>query len=178
LRGSFASNTDPIQYIIGFCGKIYPVLVLSDSPDIFCFSIADADAFVEKYFTDQEKEIYKGKLQWKHNAKILIRKNLVSYFEECNKKQEAFKKLFEDHSCPIFVASRSKWSDGKITYNGLLRPVQFMRVFDPYSAFQELAMYISNIAQPEKVMPVIDDEMKIQAHGFDKFSFRKPKKNN
>jgi hypothetical protein len=45
----------------------------------------------------------------------------------------------------------------------------------PYQAFQEIAMWLSNQAVPQKPMPVIDDEMKVATHGFDQHSFRKPK---
>ena len=46
---------------------------------------------------------------------------------------------------------------------------------DPYQAFQEINMWMSNQAMPEKVIPEIDNKTMIEIKGFDKFSFRKDK---
>ena len=63
-----------------------------------------------------------------------------------------------------------------VTCNGRLRDVGFQHVKDPYTAYQELQMYLSNQAVPQKPMPIIPDEDKIQTHGMNEFSFRQPKK--
>ena len=60
--------------------------------------------------------------------------------------------------------------------NPILRPLEFFRVFGAYAAYQEIEMYLSNQAIPQKKMPEISDEMKALAHGFDKYSFRAEKK--
>ncbi len=60
-----------------------------------------------------------------------------------------------------------------ITYNALLRPLNFAKVKDPYTAFQEIAMWVSNLAAPQKDMPIISNKMKIATHGFDEWSFRR-----
>jgi hypothetical protein len=81
--------------------------------------------------------------------------------------------MFEEKRCPVFIAHRD-YKGGTIVWNGLLKSVEFFRIFQPFAAFQEIAMWLSNQAVPEKVMPVIDDETKAESKGFDKWSFRRP----
>jgi hypothetical protein len=82
--------------------------------------------------------------------------------------------MFEEKRCPVFVAqASSRYSSGTIEWNALLNQHDFMRVFDPYTAFQEIEMFMSNLAIPQKPMPVIPDELKAESKGFDKWSFRK-----
>lgn len=74
---------------------------------------------------------------------------------------------------PIFTIDTYYLRYWKVTWNDLLNQFEFYRVFGPYQAFQELEMYLNNLARPMKPMPVIPDELKIQTHGFNKYSFRK-----
>lgn len=60
------------------------------------------------------------------------------------------------------------------TYN--LKKYNFQSVVDPYTAYQELSMWIGSRARPEKPMIKVSNEILIKKHGFDKHSFRKEKK--
>ena len=51
----------------------------------------------------------------------------------------------------------------------------FYRVFDTYTAAQEVEMYVGSKASPEKTIPAIADKVMASAKGFDKYSFRKDK---
>jgi hypothetical protein len=103
------------------------------------------------------------------------------FFEECKKKQNDYMKLFEDKRSPIFVAtSNSSYAahraDSKqrlITYNARLTDYDFIRVFDPAHAYQEIWMFMNNMALPMKPIPVFDDVTMAESKGFNKFSFRK-----
>ena len=55
-----------------------------------------------------------------------------------------------------------------------LKSVQFYKVFDAYTAFQEISMWIGGVlALPANPMVEIDDKIRIEKHGFDKIkSFR------
>jgi hypothetical protein len=60
-----------------------------------------------------------------------------------------------------------------ITYNDCLEPLKFVRVFDPYTAYQEIYMFVCNTAMPDKPIPKVSDADMVTAKGFDKWSFRK-----
>lgn len=60
--------------------------------------------------------------------------------------------------------------------NGFLDKFQFFRVMDSFAAYQELDMFISGTLPRSTAMPIeIEDKYRIAQHGFDKYSFRKPK---
>lgn len=172
-------NINVEHFIIGFCGSIFPVIefhLRSSTTNELCFSLAEVDAFMEKNLRSKELKIYRGEaprrlMGWRWWTD---RKSYAKFFEECKQAKDKFASLFEEKRCPVFVAERGNWGDGKITYNALLRRYDFMRVFDPYMAYQEILMFMNNLAVPQKPMPVIPDELKAETHGFDKWSFRKP----
>ncbi|AVH85031.1 hypothetical protein RsoM2USA_102 [Ralstonia phage RsoM2USA] len=62
----------------------------------------------------------------------------------------------------------------KVTTNGSLKEVQFYKVMDSYTAFQEIDMWIGGVL-PKDGPPMIEvtDKDKVAKHGFDKHSFRK-----
>lgn len=171
-----------VQHIIGFCGKIYPMLEVygrQDDPTLYgyiqdvsfskkCFSIEDVDIFVEEHFTQGEKNSYYGKhSRWRRHGK---RHEFVKFFEQCKREQNSYTEMFLEKHCPIFVAVNSR--KPKIIYNSLLRPYDFVRIFDPYTAFQEISMFLGGLAVPEKQMPIIPDELKLRSKGFSDQSFR------
>lgn len=182
------------QYIVGFCGRIYPVLHLHQTSwnyatvEAVCHTLVEVDAFIESHYRDKEIEEYKTKLKRRHWRmrywdSNLTRTSFEKFFNKCEEQKDAFAQMFLDHQCPVFVAhcqrprwlGFKRWVEGEITWNGSLREHQFVRLFDPYTAFQEISMFMGNLAVPLKPIPEISDKTMAEAKGFDKFSFRKPK---
>lgn len=60
-----------------------------------------------------------------------------------------------------------------VEINPRLADQELARVLPPFEAAQEIEMFLSNLAAPDRVPVVIEDKYKIPAHGFDKHSFRK-----
>ena len=169
----------PIPYwsktcIIGFCGNIYPMIEMTyDEEKALCYSAKEVDDFLQRTLKKKSWERYCGHA--KYRLWNCDQKRAVEFFKECGKVKSSFKKMFDDKQCPIFVAEHAN-VETVITYNALLRPYEFFRVMDPYTAFQEIAMFMSNFAVPQKPMPVIPDKMKIHSRGFSEWSFRKEPK--
>ncbi len=172
------SSMEITQHIIGFCGRIFPMLemhgcVRNVPISKKCFTIEEVDAFVAEYADTRQKDSYYGKngrRWWRGYGKR--RSEFAKYFEHCEKKQNSYAEMFIDKRCPVFVATHNR--NSQIVYNELLRPYDFVRIIDPYTAFQEIAMFMSNLAVPEKEMPVIPDDLKIHSRGFTDQSFRAP----
>lgn len=180
------------QHIVGFCGRIFPVLALSpssrlatDSGAVFCHTLADVDSWIETHCRKREIQAYLSKPRrwrladdaWPRGQR---RENFAEFFAVCAAKQSAFGSLFVDSRCPIFVASVS-WvanthglSTFKIVYNACLKELQFFRVIDTFTAFQELQMFLGAMAQPNKPIPNVSDKDMVSIKGFDEWSFRKP----
>jgi hypothetical protein len=197
IRGSKAytySNNPEVRidiqcHAVGFCGKVYPLLKISklkttrrikkkvfaewDYPYTICFSLNDVDEYVKNNFAKSLFEAYKDN-KFKHNSiweNWFRRKNFEEHFEKMEQIKDKHENLFRKHNAPVFVASVK---DHKVYYNASLKDVEFYRVFDPFTAFQEIAMYYGSLAVPLKNIPKIDDLTMLQAKGFDpKSSFRK-----
>lgn len=57
-----------------------------------------------------------------------------------------------------------------------LRSLQFQKVMDPFTLFQELSMFVGNLPKDGPPMvQITDPDIKIAKHGFDKWSFRRHK---
>ena len=172
------------QYVVGFCGKIYPVVLFGGTPEhnIYCHTIEDVDAFVEGHYKEKAVEEYRHPLKKTYHHRHWdaghARKVFEKWFEEMKAKQNAFVSIFEQHKCPVFIADchTGRHGDEKcIMYNGCLKDLEFYRVFDPFSAFQEIAMFLGGMAMPLKPIPHLSDEIIAASKGFDKYSFRKDK---
>jgi len=189
------------QHIIGWCGQIYPCLELSymwkhtdpgkgvDYPHTHCYTLDEVDAFVTSYFKKKDTEVYFGEIGPRYYRSTgPCRKSFKDFYDAVEKVKDKHQKRFEEHLSPIFAATlhgRAYSGYGslpdradpgqKIVWNASLRDYDFMRIKDPYTAYQELSMYLGNMAFPNKPIPVISDEVMAEIKGFNKFSFRKDK---
>lgn len=183
LRRDFAKwNPDGADYhrgisVIGFCGKIYP-FVWYDGIVKECFY--DLDAFFDFYkknCSDEEKSNRK----YRHRNRFWspfgdMKKTYRVAFEFYSRSIKDLTDIFPNYKCPIFLIERyDQWEyPFKLLINPMLKNYSFFKVFDTYSAFQEIYQYQSNIAEERKIIPTCSDEMKIATHGFNKWSFRRP----
>jgi len=168
------------NYIIGFCGKLYPVMHDNRSVSrpgeygmydtISHFYYTSESVFKSMYPRLAKKEIPADK---KHAINRLDR-----FF---GTESKVLCSLFEEHRVPCFVYDcdyMDYWNKThKITLNPLLNQFDFQKVVDPYQAFQKIHAFLSGVlGDKEMPMPVHDDELMAEIHGFDrKTSFRAPK---
>jgi len=162
---------------IGVCGKIYPLFII-DSPDYLnqrkCWTIEDCDK-ASVYFNKANKKKYWDEIK-KYYVYSWNRKSLLEQFDSTkNRLNEAYGKLFDEYKVPIFRVYRHGFNDTTLQLNPCLRPLEIVRILPPYQIWQELLMWIGNLARPEKPIPKIDDRTMAEVKGFDGYSFRKPR---
>jgi hypothetical protein len=168
----YAQRTNIEAHIIGFCGKIYPVLFV----DISTVGYTDTKRHIVYNFSELETLLtpYTKKIsKWYKNPLG----NAKKFFDQCKQEQNKHTDVFQDGGAPVFVAQESKYrhSLSWVEYNTNLTPFEFYRVFDPHTAFQEIYMYLNNQAEPRKEIPHISDEIMAEIKGFDPpWSFRRP----
>jgi hypothetical protein len=166
-------------YTIGFCGNIHYCLRIrkscSDEILATAWNYEQLNEFVYKqrdevkYVWTTNKTPY-GKYRQPHCEQL---KSVYRRLEESKGKTA---KYFDRQLFPIFVGRVSNGS-GTVTINDRLNKYGFASVMPPPQAFQELQMYLSNLAYPNKPVPEISNNDMIEAKGFDlKYSFRKEKK--
>lgn len=165
------------QHIVGFCGRIYPVLVLIEnatSATAVCHTIDDVDTFVEVNYSQRAFRQYKGDF----GPGCVYRTDIQRHFAECGARTHSFGTMFAEKRCPIFVGTghqrRYGVSGGTIVYNSCLRQLEFFRLVDTYTAFQEIAMFLGGLAMPLKDIPAVPDKIMVGVKGFDEWSFRRP----
>jgi hypothetical protein len=142
-----------------------------------CYSIEEVDAYVNQHLDEREAAEYyrtKGFGKWYKRKIPGKKKDYLEFFEECRQKRDQYTNWFVDNRCPVFVASIGR-HHAEITLNTPLKQFEFYRIFDVYTAFQEIAMYFGGVlGGVREYVPPVDDKTLAQAKGFDKWSFRKP----
>lgn len=169
--------------IIGFAGNTYPFVKLLITPKgktfntteerqntKFLYSLGELDEQVDKNCPDNLKHEY-------HNNNCVITHKLSRIMFEKFFKKNGQHPYFEKYNCPIFYYKVENTFDKKyyLVINGAIGQFNFIKIFDPYQAYQELAMYLGNIAKPCKPIPKLDDKTMCEIKGFNKYSFRKDK---
>jgi len=167
------------NFVIAFCGKLYYGVRLEYS---FMSKEGITTSEGTQHFYSKESfdkfllsKGVKSKEQKKSFVPFWEKKVPLGYLEDQGS-EELKEKLIENK---VVVASciepSALYLGGKIfTLNPRLKDFDFIKMVDPYTAYQELSMYIGGILAPEsKPMIQVSDKDRVQQHGFDKWSFRK-----
>ena len=160
---------------IGFCGKLYFGLHVNsystfgstEHIDKYIFSVEDAEKLEQIYE-------YTSTHDWVEKKKIKYLSNKMEKCVEATSKVDISGFLIK-HKIPYFVANTQQGSLLNVTFIPVLKDYEFQRVKDPYSAYQEISMYMGGVI-PQDAMEgiIISDKDRIFQHGFNKLSFRHP----
>ncbi len=150
-----------IPYIIGFCGKSYVVYKKS---------------WYEEYPTENFEFIYDyeeiKKILLNNKERYDLNKHTELQLAEAYKfyhNKPLFKNVFLELKTPIFSYELHK----QFIINPKLLDYQFFKVFDPFTTFQEIQMFIGGVlTNPEKNYIQIDEKYRQAQRGLDKTSFR------
>lgn len=163
-------------YIIGFSGRLYPCfkLMYEDLSKFqpekyisYMYNISDIMYFLTKHKLKRTIEIFKGKGRWNS----FTEDNINNIFNFLKEKEKECEELFHLERIPTFVLDVN---NKKLVWNEILADYQFYKVVDTFTAFQELAGYISGVlgGQSPKMVDISNDDM-IHKKGFDNMSFKK-----
>jgi hypothetical protein len=173
------------EIAIGFCGKMYYAMGLRVSLDKYtwCWNESQVAAFIKANESKDYQEFYfTKKFRYRrryHSWDMLSRPSVKKWFDYRNKPEIKNRdELFHEHGVPIFTAEAITIGSHKygtrLTLNAPLGPHGFAKIFDPYTAYQELRMWVANMAAPREHIPEVSDADMLEAKGFDpKWSFRK-----
>jgi hypothetical protein len=178
---------------IFLCGKTYRYAVIETAPAGF----RTTDKVTGKYFDKPEfeyfwsyekfckfvesfgllvKDIYSGRMfgQTPEYAQIEAFLSAQGTTEHESKLVEARVVLVREKSRPYQKGS-AYGNEHYYEHNFPLSELQFYKLMDPYQIYQELDMYVCGVlGQQAKEIVQISDKDRINQHGFDKYSFRKP----
>ncbi len=164
--------------IVGFCGKIYPLLIntyrvpgeMYKEAVEYCYTPEDA-------IKCENDEIARSGVK---SAYSTANTDWHGIWDILTTRKE-YLDVFLAHNVPCFcvdvngVYERHFATDWVLRTNPALKDYKFQVIFDAYIAAQELEMYLGNeLAQDTKVkVPVGSDVVIAESKGFDKYSFRK-----
>jgi hypothetical protein len=177
--------------VIGFCGKLYPALKTIHSIEIWDYPHYK-NVYNIIYDVDEIREFLKKnhsikKYSWEKKVETDLEK-----FNNYLLKLQAVDvvEIHREFNTPIFAWGYPPLDDSwgwrqiygiesnehDFFINPVLKEYQFAKVFDPYTAFQEIQMFVSG------VLPTGDDvdqypateKQKVAQHGMNKWSFRRP----
>jgi hypothetical protein len=176
--------------IVLFCGKIYLCIKIGykieDYPcDRFVTEfIYTFDAF-EKAITlyskiNLEHGITTGLFDGTKSKLITIARRFKMLFEKQGTVSSIAAGLHFELDTPIIVFDYDliyTYSKKIKAYkNQCLKNMEFYKIVDPFTAFQELSMFIGGVMGGKSPSMIeVADKDRIAKHGFDKFSFRKEK---
>lgn len=187
-NNSASSDAELSAVFIIFCGNFYPAICVEEgigvNPDTFLYERKHHfyydcdkawDVAISKYYPD---EINRKKLKWFDRWSKEARIRFDRFFDYKLSSADVEYLIHNRISIATMKAvntlpSEWCWEIDKDT----LKDLNFAAVLDPYSAMQELSMWVGGVlgSSGPKMVDITDDSIKIHKHGFDKMSFRKSK---
>ncbi len=179
--------------LILFCGQAYPYWYVRDT---YCFSIPaiikalrtkpefhwDISNQKEDYAEDlilakelETSKTPKKKLFFIWGGETLTKESLKAFTQ---KYQSETKRILIENDTPILHLRPRYWDKGNLVKkNPRLYLLGFQKVLDPYTAYQEIEMFISNDLVKQMDPNInIPDKLKAESHGFNDLSFRRQSK--
>lgn len=167
------------RIIVGFCGEAYLCyyleLTLPHHPfkvSTYAFNEEAVRRFLELWLNEKTYLQFlepTPKNSWRTRLRLDQVQKVFSLFNP-NK----FFNYFIDKKIPIFVAQRHLSGRGVVVCeNSNLSDVEFYKVIDPYTAYQEISMFIGGVlgvGEPDIIE--VSDECKRDGKGFNDQSFK------
>ena len=166
----FYDTYDHLEYLtlVGFCGKWY-----TRYSDVvrFASTASELAAKIQKYL--DEDDIGDRDVSGVHKSAInrLLGSGRSMWARRVGEVITPSDEFFIALGAPAISIRKGK----RITVdiNPRLQDYEFASVLDPYTAYQELDMYMNNqLAQIVDVPAPMTDALKVHSHGYDKWSFR------
>lgn len=189
-RGLF-NNTNNSQaefMLVGFCGKIYPCYklfvydkLLHESCVKYCYNIEQIESFLKeyspKYYSGAWQEVAKSK-EFSFSRYEFNKQSIEDIFKKHSGKEDS-SDLFYHYHTSVWLVKKKNWDQRAfkgypLTKNPVLKDIGFVRVFDPFTAHQEISQhYFGVLGINEKEIVQIEDKYRVQSKGFDtKYGFR------
>jgi hypothetical protein len=159
------------SFIIGFCGKLYIGYKFE-----WIENIKDEEIKKSEILYDKEKIIAKIIKNKNPNRAKKLKQQLEDVYNNIHFKD--YYEKFQIQNIPYFYAKKYKSTTNNTYFrilklNPILNDYDFFKMFDPFTAFQEISMFLGGVlCINEKETLEIDDKYRMAASGYDKTSFR------
>jgi len=185
-------NIDFDPFVIFFCGKVYRGVKVfftyshkkqhefKAPHHVYVYTKQHAEALLTTHTEEIEDYNYNKRNTFEQETISKIA-NYVSINGEFN---DEVAEYMYNHKIAYFLMSSnekeySSYLTGTVEFHPLLKNLQFVKIVDPYTAFQEISMFVGNTPRDPNMMVVLTDKEELIKKGFDNMSFKKePTKKN
>ena len=170
--------------IIGFCGKLYP---------FFVYEVKGHPGYIPTGFLSLSNH-YKLTYDYDEIFQYMDNHKKCCYFFNGASKSQVFNDVFDlthskklldvfvEQSTPVFSVSLAEYDEDATGYketsweidtNPCLKDFKFQTLFDPFTAYQEIDMFLNNeLVNDESGKQITDNVILRDAKGFDSWSFK------
>lgn len=175
-----------VSTVVGFCGILYPcfyVRAWGTDRSATCYNVEHLVSFIDNLGDKRIKTNleYKRKKSKRHFGRIADRyywnrtqftyESIGSFFEKHPPLKDD--SIFFENKVPIFTCVKKARATVEFTINDCLKDLEFFKIFDPYTAYQELSMYVSGVlgvGSPETIE--VSNDVLMHKRGFGDVSFK------
>tara|TARA_Y100000034_G_C6908961_1_gene422781 strand:+ start:3765 stop:4601 length:837 start_codon:yes stop_codon:yes gene_type:complete len=176
--------------ILAFCGKIYPVYrwyeyftrpnhvlkIVNRALDKNLLHKEKCKQIRKSYLNPNVKSTSRQRRQiYNYNYKLFTKEWFKSFVKEYGTGIDVPYDVFFKLNVPVFLIRKKDYysRDVIIVTNPCLKDLKFQSVLDPYTAYQELAMFIGGVLpQATTEMIEIANDIMRDKKGFDEWSFK------
>jgi hypothetical protein len=157
-------------FVVGFCGKLYPGLTFGGKFYYPPNYSGLKESIIDNHYYTNDRNFFDS--QPKGRAEFDKLKKTIDFLSGLDILQ-----YFIDNKVPYFVYTVNSRNHRTLHHIPVLKDYDFQKVIDPYTAMQELSMFLGGVI-PRQVPELIQvaDKDRIAQHGFNKQSFRHPVK--
>lgn len=166
----WSTKTSEAGYI-AFCGKIYPYYkMLVKNPDPKAL-YGERSMWVNSFDKRFDEYVFLTK-RWRADASDKHYETYAEWFSDNSGYEDPGLNLF--FNSPVVIQSNGV----DLIVNPCLKNYDFQKVIDPFTAFQEISMFVGGVLTNNPTPPdTQSDKAKVVSHGFDpKYGFRTPPK--
>ena len=171
------------RYIVGFCGKVIQVNTIINNNTHTPYT--NINEFIKE--TKKDKR-FKDVFMYESFCDDYRSYQGVNIFGRTKKSDKIWHDIYDDQkriydifialNTPIFLipcASSYHFDikERKIIINPVLKDINFQKIKDPFSTFQEIERFVTNDLVKEISIPEFSDDIKRDCHGFGDMSFKK-----
>lgn len=164
-------SVQPVVFL--FCGQLYPCMWIAVRPyesetpmvNILCRTMEK----FEECLNEWESDIFGRYGDW--NRRTMYNRT-KEYFNQ-HVSEDRIRGIHFETKSPVLVMTQDSRAKREVTINPMLKPFGFQSIVDPFTAFQEISMYVSGVLGSTGVdmIQVSDEDMKYKK-GFHDMSFK------
>jgi hypothetical protein len=177
---SLGSVSQVTPMVLGFCGQLIPLIKVSynkekmqSTEDIYFYDLDSYMTFMKEYnakFSSYSLSMYNYRNEVSFD--VMSERSVKEFFSY---NFPELQDCFAEYHCPIFLyKNKDAGYIQTLETNVELKTLQFGKVKDPATCFQEIFMYLSGVlGNKEKEIVRISDKDMLKQKGFDNYSFKK-----